>query len=833
MAEEGRVFGAEPDGLRRLITSGLEADDAEAGAELPGAASVVGLMEGPGTTIGPYKLLHVLGEGGMGIVYLAEQEGAIRRQVALKIIKPGMDSRRVIARFETERQVLALLDHPGIARVYDAGTTTSGRPYFVMEYVKGAAITEYCDHHTLSIEDRLRIFQRVCLAVHHAHQKGVIHRDIKPSNILVSTEGDEAIPKIIDFGVAKAISQPLTERTLFTEDGHLLGTPEYMSPEQADMLGDDVDTRCDVYSLGVVLYVLLTGMLPFDSEELRHGGVEHIRKTIRETNPKTPSTRLTKLGAEARKLAENRRSEVTVLAKRLHRELEWIPLKAIRKERSERYRSASELADDIENYLQGNPLIAGPVTAGYRLRKLVRRHRALVAAVMAVVVALTAGLIASTALYFRAERLRLAAQQAAEKEAATRVEAQSVTDFLKSDVLMSARDTKGREAMVVDILTAAIARLDEGRFRNQPLIEAPIRETLGRTYYDLGYYALAAQQQKPAYLIYLEQLGENHTTTNMALNWLAVFYYHAGKYQEAVPLYQQVIAKARQQKAGGLVENLPVLNANLGIAYTALGRYEEAEELLRPGTLYGGLAGVYLEQGKYEAAERVLPETWCALPEPQEKEYDARSSSVMVNRMNFVAFLRLAQGRDKEAEDLFQRGLDLGARALPGKDHPRMLHHVNGLALIRIKQQHYAEAKTLLDRALVGRRLKLGDDHPDTIRTIHDLGILYREQGQFDKAEQLLTEACHRRKAILGPEHPRTLESVHELGVLQIRQVRYQDAERLLLDAFHGREAKLGPDHPHTVESLKQLVTLYESWPKPEEAQKWRAMLPHKDPTEE
>jgi len=321
-----------------------------------------------------------------------------------------MDSRRVIARFEAESQTLALLDHRNIAHVYDAGTTESGRPYFVMEHVEGQPITEYCDKHKLTIEQRLRLFQQVCQAVQHAHQKGIIHRDLKPSNILVAAEGDKAIPKIIDFGVAKAIAAPLTERTLATEDSHLLGTPEYMSPEQADMATEDIDTRCDVYSLGVLLYELLTGTLPFDSDTLRTGGIEHIRQVIRETDPKTPSTRLMKLGDEAKTIARNRRTEIQALARHLRRELEWIPLKAMRKDRAERYQSGSELADDVENYLNGRPLIAGPLSAAYQLSKFVRRHKALIAGIATVLVVSAIGASVSVVYAIKAGRARNDAQ---------------------------------------------------------------------------------------------------------------------------------------------------------------------------------------------------------------------------------------------------------------------------------------------------------------------------------------------------------------------------------------------------------------------------------------
>jgi WD40 repeat protein len=407
-------------------------EQADVTAESPG------VIEGPGMTIGRYKLLELIGEGGMGLVYLAEQQEPVRRQVALKIIKPGMDSKQVIARFGAERQALALLDHSNIARVLDAGTTETGRPYFVMEYVKGMAITKYCDRHKLSIEKRLRLFLRVCEAVHHAHQKGIIHRDIKPSNILVSVQDDRPVPKIIDFGIAKAVAQPLTQQTLFTRQGQLLGTPEYMSPEQADMGNEDTDTRADIYSLGVVLYELLTGVLPFEHEVLEKVGFAELQRILQEEEPPRPSLRFTALGEEAKKIAERRHTQVVALARRLHRELEWIPLKAMRKDRSRRYRSASELADDIQNYLSGAPLIAGPETAIYRVKKFVRKHAGSVATVLLVAVALILGLVVSTTMYFRAERAlqneavaRTQAEAAREEEAIARTRAENAEKAAK------------------------------------------------------------------------------------------------------------------------------------------------------------------------------------------------------------------------------------------------------------------------------------------------------------------------------------------------------------------------------------------------------------------
>ncbi|MBN1510320.1 MAG: serine/threonine protein kinase [Sedimentisphaerales bacterium] len=774
---------------------------------------------GPGGQIGPYKLLSLLGEGGCGIVYLAEQQQPVKRRVALKVIKPGMDTKQVIARFAAERQALALLDHPHIAHVFDAGTTKTGRPYFVMECVKGVPITEHCDRQKLSVEERLRLLLSVCEAVQHAHQKGIIHRDIKPSNILVAIEGDHAIPMIIDFGVAKALSQSLTDRTLVTEHAQMIGTPEYMSPEQAEMTSQNIDTRSDIYSLGVVLYELLTGVLPFEPQSLRAGGPDHIRRTIREEDPKTPSTRLSTISAaESAKLAQLRRTDARTLSRRLHGDLDWITLKAMEKDRTRRYASAGEFAADIRRHLGNEPVLASPPSTIYRFRKFVRRNRILVGGIAAVLMVLVLGVLVSTIFAIRAERAR--------------AEAQLVTNFLNDNVLGSASTIKGREATVIDVLNAAVAKLDEGKFRDRPLTEASIRFKLAYTYYDLGQYAVAAHHQKPVHSLYLEQLGENHAETNIALNWLAVFYYHAGRYREAEPLYKQVIEKVSQDKSGNLAKKELVWNANLGVTYAGLGRYEEAEQLVRPkveatpGAGYGlHLGEIYREQGKYGEAERVLLESLNAGHEMDEWKQEVQFCNALGRCMHELALLRLAQGRDEDAEELFKQGIDFGTVNLPGEDHPVTLRHVNGLATIRIMQKQYREAEALLERALAGQTLKLGPDHPDTLKTIHDFGILRQEQGELDEAQKRLMEALEARQVKLGRDHRHTLETVHQLGVLHLRQARYEDAERLLLEAFHGRETKLGPNHPHTIDSLKQLVTLCESWPKPDEAAKWRAKL--------
>lgn len=350
-------------------------------------------FERPPERIGPYRILEQIGEGGMGVVYLAQQEHPVRRRVALKIIKLGMDTKEVIGRFEAERQALAMMNHPGIAHVYDAGATEEGRPYFVMEHVPGEPITNYCDRHRLTTKERLELFIPVCQGIHHAHQKAIIHRDVKPSNILVMVQDGKPVPKVIDFGVAKAIEHRLTERTVFTEQGQLIGTPGYMSPEQAEMTGLNVDTTTDVYSLGVLLYELLVGAPPFDPKSMREAGLDAIQRMIREVDPPKPSTRISGLGDEATTVAQKRRTEPATLERQLRGELDWIILRAMEKDRNRRYTSASEFAADVSRMLNHEPVLASPPSTSYRFKKFVLRHRIAVTAGALVILAMLLGAV--------------------------------------------------------------------------------------------------------------------------------------------------------------------------------------------------------------------------------------------------------------------------------------------------------------------------------------------------------------------------------------------------------------------------------------------------------
>lgn len=494
------LFGSKPKRLKALAALGLE-DSGEhqdsGGAETQASP----FLEKVGDWIGAYELLSVLGEGGMGIVYLAQQHRPIRRQVALKLVKPGMDSKKIIARFEAEQQALAVMDHAHVAHVYDAGLTAAGRPYFVMEYVEGVPITEHCDTHTLTIDQRLELFLQVCAAVQHAHYKGIIHRDLKPSNILISIQDNQTVPKVIDFGIAKALNhglgQPLNERTLYTEQGQFLGTPEYMSPEQAASTAQGTDTRTDVYSLGVVLYELLTGVLPFDTDTFRKGGSEHIRRMIREQDPKTPSTRLsTVAGDESSKLAALRRTDSRSLGRTLHGDLDWITLKAMEKDPDRRYTTAQALADDIQRHLRHEPITAGAPSLAYRLRKFLRRNRTRVAAVAGVVVLLscvTALTITSSRASRQAQvaaRLRdretlYAAQEAfserriadAMKEVVPILESESVGEqaqLLQANILMEGGHPQEAETILVKLVN------------NEPQIAGAAHALLARIYWEGG-----------------------------------------------------------------------------------------------------------------------------------------------------------------------------------------------------------------------------------------------------------------------------------------------------------------------------------------------------------
>jgi serine/threonine protein kinase len=820
-----------------------------------------------GSQIGPYRLLSILSVGGMGIVYLAEQKHPIKRRVAIKVIKPGMDSKRVIARFEAERQALALMDHPNIAQVHDAGTTEAGRPYFVMEHVKGLPITEHCDQYKFTIEERLELFLQVCEAVQHAHQKGIIHRDIKPMNIMVSIEANKSVPKIIDFGIAKALSQPLTERTLVTEQGQMLGTPEYMSPEQVEMTSEDIDTRSDIYSLGVLLYELLTGVLPFESEVLRKGGISQVRKMICEEEPKTPSTRLSRLSREeTTELAKSRRAEPGALQRRLRGDLDWITLRAMEKDRTLRYASVGEFGADIVRHLNHEPVVAGPPSTLYRVKKFVRRHKASVTGAAAVMAVLFGGIIVSVLFAARAEYAR--------------AEAQAVSDFLLNNVIesLSLWDVRGKEITVRSILDAASQSIDR-QFADRPLVEASVRRAVGASYTFLGVYEPAERHFKRVFEIRRAELGAAHQETLISKWHIGWVYWWQGRYDEAEPLLIEALPGLERLLPEEHIERLYCM-AVLAWLYNGQGRFSEAEQLFGKGletvcrvlgeeheyspTFMQGLAFSYRMQGRYDKAERLFNKA-LELSRRVRGEQDFETLGLMNNlgelyrdqgrydeaeqlllkaldgKRNFlgeqhsltletmVSLARLyhSQGRYEQAESLFVKTMET-AQAVLGDEHYCSFLSVSGLGTVYLSQGEYNEAESLLEKSLEIINRLLGEDHPQTLQTIKDFGVLRRKQQRHAEAEKLLMKALEGRQIKLGLEHPHTLESAHELAVLYKEQGRYDEAEQLLLEAVEGRRLKLGDKHPHTLESLNNLIALYEAWNKPEKANRWRAKLPQR-----
>src|SRR5882724_2969808 len=500
------------------------------------ASSKVPVGETLGDRIGRYKLLQQIGEGGCGVVYMAEQEEPIRRRVALKIIKPGMDTKSVMARFESERQALGLMDHPNIANVFDAGATESGRPYFVMELVRGVKITDYCDLKSLTTEERLGLFVQVCRAVQHAHQKGVIHRDIKPSNILVTTtEECSALPVVIDFGIAKATTnQRLADRTLFTAFEMLIGTPAYMSPEQADISGVDVDTRTDVYSLGVLLYELLTGSPPFDGGALMKAGLDEIRRAIRERDPARPSMRLiTMAAADLTSTAQRRQSAPPALIRSVRGDLDWIVMKALEKDRKRRYETANGLALDVQRYLANEPILARPPRKLYKLQKAVLRNELLFIGIGIIAVLLVVSLIVVSGLLAR------------ERQASGK--SQHVTKILENMLNgVGPSIAAGQDTTILRKILDQTAERVGKEMTNQPAMEAEVGTLIGRLYRQIGNFDRAEEMVRAALAIRRKTFGKESPEAAASLNELGLALIAKNKLSEAEGVYVEALAIRRR-----------------------------------------------------------------------------------------------------------------------------------------------------------------------------------------------------------------------------------------------------------------------------------------------
>jgi serine/threonine protein kinase/Tfp pilus assembly protein PilF len=746
---------------------------------LPPPSPTTGKTQPHERQIGDYHLLEPIGEGGMGVVYRAEQRHPIKRVVALKLIRLGMASDQVIARFESERQALALMNHPNIAKVLDAGTSDSGQPYFVMEYVPGEPITRFCDNHHFTIKQRLGLFAQACDAVQHAHQKAIIHRDLKPGNILVTLQDVKPVVKVIDFGLAKATAtaqQKLTDRTLYTEAGQLVGTREYMSPEQADLNADaaDVDTRTDIYSLGVVLYELLIGALPFN--DLRTANHAEVQRIIREVDPPRPSTRLSGLGAGAEEIAKKRRTELPQLDKQLKSELEWIPLKAMRKDRARRYSTVAELAQDVENYLHQRPLTAAPESTAYLLRKLIRRNKGPVIAAASVLLVLVAGIVGTTIGLVGQARQRAIADREARNAKDEAAKQQAVSNFLAE--MLAAADPQrllGDKVTVLQATREALKRLDDGALKDQPQIEAAVRTTIGTTLAGLSRYADAEVVLQKALDLRRKTLAANDPEIGKTLIELA----------------------GARQMQGKLAEAEALVREAMKIFQTSLG--PRSAEV---GTALDNLASNLNDQGKLVESEKLYRD---ALSIAREK-FPAGTLQVAI-ALNNLGWSLKDQGKFPEAEQLFREAVDIFRARLPD-GHPDLAAALNNVAVTLDDQGRFAQAEPLFREALAIRRRSLPPGHVDIARSLNDLGEVLQAQNKLAEAEPLLREALEIRRKGLPPTHADIGASMNNLASLLQTEEKLDEAETLYRDALAIYRAAMPPGHRHIATMLNNLSRL-------------------------
>jgi serine/threonine protein kinase/tetratricopeptide (TPR) repeat protein len=783
--------------------------------------------EEAGDRIGPYKLREQIGEGGFGVVWVAEQQAPVRRTVALKIIKMGMDTREVVARFEQERQALALMDHPNIARVFDAGATEHGRPFFVMELVRGIKITEYCDQANLPTAERLALFIQVCQAVQHAHQKGIIHRDLKPSNILVTLHDGVPVPKVIDFGVAKATQGRLSEHTIYTQFQQMIGTPLYMSPEQAEMSGLDVDTRTDIYALGVLLYELLTGRTPFDADALRKAGYDEMRRIIREQEPQKPSTALdTMAQAALTTVAHHRASEPPKLIHAIRGDLDWIVMKTLEKDRTRRYETANGLAVDIQRHLDDEPVIARPPSNLYRFQKLVRRNKLAFAAGAAVLLVLLGGIAASTWQAIRAtraEREQTRLRQVAETE---EKKSQQVAQFLK-DMLKGVGPSValGRDTTMLREIVDKVAERIGTDLKDQPEVEIELRLTLAQVYFDLQLYKKMAETARGTLRLARAHFGEENLAVADSVSQLGRALFFTRNMDEAEALTRQAIAMQRKLRGHDNLQEADSL-CNLGDIlrhqWYRSGRPEEMKQLIEAeSAIRAGLAIrrsqlgddndevawalqmlrlVLTDEGKSNEAEAAIrdglairrkihgeehPYTgsdYCALGDSLADQH--KFDEAVTNYQTGLAILErtcgkgkwhqawahnglanalAGQGRRDEAEVHYREALGIIGKEM-GPNHPDLPGFVNKVANFLRESRKMTEAEMLLREALAAQRKLFGDKHLSVAACLANLSLFFREQGKLPEAESSAREALALRKELRGNQSPEVAEALHLLA---------------------------------------------------------------------
>jgi serine/threonine protein kinase len=763
--------------------------------------------ESPGTIIaGKYKLLQQIGEGGMGSVWMADQVEPVKRRIAVKLIRVERgSSKTILSRFEAERQAIALMDHPHIAKLLDAGTTENSQPYFVMELVKGIPLTDYCDQHKLPIPERLQLFLQICSAVQHAHQKGIIHRDLKPSNILVESHDGKPVPKVIDFGLAKATSGlQLTENTLFTGFGSVLGTPMYMAPEQANFNAIDVDTRADIYALGVILYELLTGTTPITRETIRKAQLDEMLKLIREQDAPTPSSRLSTSGTQP-SVAANRQTEPVKLGRIVKGELDWIVMKSLSKERERRYETANGFAKDVERYLNHEPVHAGPVGAGYRIRKFVRRNRPQVVAASLLLVTLLAGVAGTTVSLIRANRAaeaeriardaaeeqRAKALHSAEKEAderkkadaakaeaqAKEAEANAVVKFFENQVFAAARPKGqggglGAGVTLRDAIAASIPAIEKG-FTKQPLVEARLRTALGYTFYYLADYDLAREQFELARLLFCRNRGSDHPDTLRCMGNLGNIFSDLDRHNDALKIREETLAIQQRVLPSDHPDTLTSMN-NLALSYARLNRHADALKLY---------------EDTLAIQKRVLA------PEHPDT----------LRSMNNLANSYADMNRHEDALRLREETLAIQKRVLP-PDHPDTLASMSNLANSYAIAHRSAEALALREETLAIQKRVLPPDHPDTLRSMNNLANSYADLNRNTDALKLREATLSKRKRVLPTDHPETLASINNLALSYADHNRYAEALELFQETLEIRKRVLPKDHADTLKCMEHVA---------------------------
>jgi eukaryotic-like serine/threonine-protein kinase len=773
--------------------------------------------EKPFDRIGRYKLLQQIGEGGCGVVFMAEQEEPVRRRVALKVIKPGMDTKSVIARFEAERQALALMDHPSIAKVFDAGATESGRPYFVMELVRGVKITEYCDEHSLTTEERLNLFIQVCAAIQHAHQKGIIHRDIKPSNILVTrTPEGTALPVVIDFGIAKpTMNQRLTDKTLFTAFEMFIGTPAYISPEQAALTSADVDTRTDIYSLGVLLYELLTGSKPFDTVELLKDGIDEVRRVIREQEPVRPSTRLSKLkSADLTTVAQRRKSEPPKLIRTICGDLDWIVMKALEKDRGRRYETANGFALDVKRFLDHEPVLARPPSKLYKFAKAAQRNKLLFFCIGIIAVLLVASLIAVTASLAKERQARREAQTEATKS-------QQVTKFLE-EMLQGVGPSvaRGRDTIIIEEILDRTAERVGAELTNQPAVEVQLRGLIGRVYFEIGTYDRAEKSHLAEIALSRKLFGEESESTAAALCNLGNAYWKQRKLAEAEAVYTESLKIRRRIKGEESAEVAEILN-HLGNVFRRQRRLAESEELTRKGLairrkLFGNehldvadslrnLSMVLVDGGELAEAE-LSARTMLAI----RRRLLDNDHALVASALNDLAWVVSNNGKREEAEFLEAEAFSINRDYL-GVKHPDVARSVYLFGERMRQRGNLTESHPILNVALSIQRELLGEDHPDVLATLRSLVLILEKEGKWTEAEFVNREAFKLWARRAGREAPQTLDELKSLVRILNFQKKFDEAEELLAATLTPEFLK-NPSSADFVELRLDLLSRQERW---------------------